>query len=154
TKKKLDEYEKQITLYKQHYMGELPEQQESNLSTLTMLQKQLGVLSESMAHTQSRRDLLTRRFEKAQAQAAADEEASAVVPLSSDDDDSRSAGKNAGFVRLETLKKQLAQLRSRFSDKHPDVIQLKQQIAALQEHQQNEPTDAREQRGSALRSGS
>jgi len=151
TKKKLDEHEKQITSYKQHYMGELPEQLDSNLSTLTMLQKQMEVLSESISHTQTRRDLLMRRIERSQAQAATDEEALALVPLSSD---SRSTGQNTGFVRLEILKKQLAQFRSRFSDKHPDVIQLKQQIAALQEHQQNESTDAREQEGTALRSGS
>lgn len=148
TKKKLDEYEKQVTLYKQRNMGELPEQLASNLSTLTVLQKQMEVLSESISHAQTRRDLLMRRIERAQA-ATQEEEALAIVPLPSD---SRGVGQNTGPVRLETLKKQLAQLRSRFSDKHPDVIQLKQQIAALEEHQQNEPANTREQGGSALSS--
>jgi polysaccharide chain length determinant protein (PEP-CTERM system associated) len=36
-------------------------------------------------------------------------------------------------VRLNTLKDQLAELKARFSNKHPDIIRLKQQIAILEE---------------------
>jgi polysaccharide chain length determinant protein (PEP-CTERM system associated) len=40
---------------------------------------------------------------------------------------------NPEGTRLSTLKGQLAELKTRFSDKHPDVIRLRQQIAGLEE---------------------
>ena len=113
--RKLEAQEQKVVEYKRQYMGELPEQLQSNLSTLSLLQKQLEVLSEGLAKAQDRRSLLIRR--------TADADAIAQGSVLNAD---------AAPVRIETLRRTLAQLKTRFSDKHPDVIRLKQEIAALE----------------------
>jgi polysaccharide biosynthesis transport protein len=116
-KKRLEKHEQQIMLYKQQHLGELPEQIEANFGTLEVLQKQMGTISENLAKARERHSILTRWADGGVA----------IRPL-----DTLTPGEknNSAPVSLQT---QLAELKVRFSDKHPDVIRMKKLIAALEE---------------------
>ncbi len=119
-KKRLDVQEQQVAEYKRQYLGELPEQMNANLSTLGVLQKQMEILSDNLNRARERRNVLAQMAEMDTALAALDIGSPA-----------------SGNAHLESLKKQLAELKLRFADKHPDVIRLKQQIAALEEEEKS-----------------
>jgi polysaccharide chain length determinant protein (PEP-CTERM system associated) len=117
-KKKLEAQEQQVVEYKTKHMGELPEQLNANLSTLPVLQKQMEIASDNLARARERRNVLLQMTELDAALASLDPGTPQANPEG---------------TRLSTLKGQLAELKTRFSDKHPDIIRLKQQIAALEE---------------------
>jgi uncharacterized protein involved in exopolysaccharide biosynthesis len=119
-KRRLDAQEQQVAEYKKRYMGELPEQMNANLSTLGVLQKQMEILSDNLNRARERRNVLAQMAEMDAALASLD-----------------MGSASTGNARLEGLKKQLAELKLRFADKHPDVIRLKQQIAALEEEEKS-----------------
>lgn len=116
-KKRLEEQEQQVVEYKTKHMGELPEQLNANLSTLSVLQKQMEIVSDNLARARERRNVLMQMTEMDAALASL----------------SPSTPQGAGDARLSALKSQLAELKIRFSDKYPDVIRLKQQISVLEE---------------------
>jgi polysaccharide chain length determinant protein (PEP-CTERM system associated) len=116
-KERLERQERQVVEYKTLHMGELPEQMTANLATLTVLQKQMEVISESLANRRVRRDTLQQKEELATVHTGSGA-ISPPLPIE---------------ARLDILKSQLAELRTRFFDTHPDIIRLKQQIVLLEE---------------------
>lgn len=128
-KKRLDEQEGQVAEFKQKYMGELPEQLQANLGTLTLLQKQMEITAMSLTQAQERRSLLLqdqreqRALEMSQNLGKAAETSERLMEL------------DKSSTSIEGLRKMLAQLQVRFSEKHPDVIRMKQLIAAMEEQQ-------------------
>jgi polysaccharide chain length determinant protein (PEP-CTERM system associated) len=138
TRKRLEVLEKQIAYYKQQYLGELPEQLQANLNTFTALQRQMEVFSEGLVKAHERRSLLLQQLVAASASAPGD-----------------MTNPDALGVLLETRKRSLAELKTRFSDKHPDVIREKQAISALEERlkAQLEPPQTENQKKSSTLSG-
>lgn len=127
-RQRLEKYEQQVTLYKRQHLGELPEQLDSNLRTLDILQKQMGTISENLAKARERHSVLMQRAE-------VDVVLSPLATSTSGEKSPRS---------LASLQAQLAELKVRFSDKHPDVIQMKKAIMALEEEKkqtQYDPSD-------------
>jgi polysaccharide chain length determinant protein (PEP-CTERM system associated) len=120
----LEEQEQKVTEYKKLYLGELPEQRDANLKTLERLQIQLQLLSENLARMQERRNALTYQINAA----------AAGGPVLS--------GPDTIGVRIQDLRRQLAELRTRFHENYPDVQQAKQELAALQEQLKNPPQGA------------
>src|SRR5215813_1943720 len=126
-KKQLEAQEQQVVEYKTRHMGELPEQLNANLSTLSVLQKQLEIVSDNLTRARERRNVLMQMGEM-------DAALTSLGPSTS-----LGAGDaRLGTLSLGTLKRQLAELKLRFSDKHPDVIRLKQQISALEAEAKNQ----------------
>jgi polysaccharide chain length determinant protein (PEP-CTERM system associated) len=123
-KKRLEEQEQQVMNYRQQHFGELPEQLEANLNTLTLLQSQLGVLSTRLTEVEARRRALLRQTAELQ------------TALAGDDLDNQ----KASVPQLEALQATLTALQVRFSDKHPDVVHLKHKIAAVEEQLKNQAT--------------
>lgn len=118
-KHKLEEQERRVTQYKQQHLGELPEQLDANFSTLGLLQKQMEILSRELEQARERRNVLVQMGEMETALASLD----------------FGTSEPAGDAQLGALQSQLAELRIRFSDKHPDVVRIQQQIAKLEEEQ-------------------
>jgi len=112
-KDRLEAQEQQVVEYKTRHMGELPEQLNANLSTLGVLQKQLEVVSDNLARARERRNVLVQMAEMETALASLGTESSKG---------------ETGDARLGSLQSQLAELKIRFSDKHPDVIRIKRQL--------------------------
>ena len=113
-KQTLEEQEEKVSDYRKHYSGELPEQRDANLRTLEGLQVRLQLLSENLARAQERRNALVYQINNAGVSGAF---------FSSPD---------PTVVRIQELRRQLAELRTRFNENYPDVQMAKQELAALE----------------------
>ena len=116
-KKQLEDQEAQIESFKQQHMGELPEQQETNLRALDGLRMQLETVSTSLSAARTRKVLLERQAVESSA-ARRRNDGGGRSPL-----DPR--------AQLADLEAQLVQLRSRYREEHPDVLRTRRQIARL-----------------------
>ncbi len=118
---KLKKREETLKKYKMAHMGELPEQRESNLSTLTALQQQLQNIQESIRRAQDRRLLLRQQI--------SDQRTSLnMAAASGRGSESGTDSPNSSGASLPELKQRLKLLRSRYTDEHPDVIALERVI--------------------------
>jgi polysaccharide biosynthesis transport protein len=111
-KKKLEAQEREITKYKERHLGELPEQVDANMRAAERLQMQMNVASDALSRAQERRAMLASQI--------------------NEDDPEAPAGGGLS-ERLEALERELASLLTQFSEKYPDVIRVKQEIASLQQ---------------------
>jgi polysaccharide chain length determinant protein (PEP-CTERM system associated) len=121
---RLQEQERRIAAFKEQHMGELPEQREANLRTLERLQQQLQLAYENNRRANERRQLITRslaEIDQTTGLAAAGTTGPNVTPA------------ETTAARIALLKQELTQLETRYSDKYPDVIYTRQQIAALEQ---------------------
>jgi protein tyrosine kinase modulator len=121
---RLQSQERKITEYKEQHMGELPEQREANLRTLDRLQQQLQSAQETLRRANERRQMLT------QALAEVDQTGGAAIGTGQGGPNPTAA--ESAAARLSLLKQELTQMQSRYSDKYPDVIALREQVAALE----------------------
>jgi len=122
---RLQSQERKIADYKEQHMGELPEQRESNLRTLDRLQQQLQSAQENLRRANERRQMLT------QALAEVDQTGGGAVVGDRLGGPNPTAAESAA-ARLSLLKQELTQMQSRYSDKYPDVISLREQVQALE----------------------
>jgi len=112
-KQKLEAQEKQVTTFKERHIGELPQQMEANLATLEQLNGQLRLNSDNQIQLSERRTALLKQLEEAEGSGPP-------------------GGSKATAERLSELHKQLTALRTRFSDKYPDVVRVRSEIAVLE----------------------
>jgi polysaccharide chain length determinant protein (PEP-CTERM system associated) len=111
-KARLDEQERVLSDFKRRYLGELPQQLDTNLATVERLNAQIQANADSQARAVERRDALLRQLADAGT-------VSGASPDTTED-------------RVAKLKEELRQLRVNYSDKYPDVVRLKAEIAALE----------------------
>ncbi|PYQ24247.1 MAG: hypothetical protein DMF81_06050 [Acidobacteria bacterium] len=116
-KRTLEQQEQAVSRFKERHIGELPQQMEANLATLEQLNSQLRLNSDQQIQNSERRAAVEKQLEEAEA---------SVNP----------GGPRAAAQRLEELRKQLTALRTRYSEKYPDVVRTKAEIAALEEQLQ------------------
>ena len=109
-KTRLEDQEKRLSAYKEKSNGELPEQVESNLSTLTRLNSQMDAAEDRETRLLDRRDQLAKQ-------------------MSEIDPGVNSA--DVGVAEMARLRQQLAELKTKYKDKHPAVIQVREQMEAL-----------------------
>ncbi len=115
----LKKREEALKEYKMAHMGELPEQRDSNLATLTALQQQLQNIQESIRRAEDRRILLRQQLSDQRSSL----NMAALAGQNSSQADNRSQG-----TSLPELKQRLKLLRSRYTSEHPDVIALERAI--------------------------
>lgn len=108
-RRQLEEKDTALRRYKEARMGRLPEQLQTNLATMDMLQREMQTVEESLYLAREKRDALARGVGRR------------VV--------SSSVSNPAGPTDLDTLRQQLVELRSRYTDEHPDVQTLRSRIA-------------------------
>lgn len=115
-KKDLNAQEQRIATFKERHAGELPDQQQANMAALERLNSQLHLNNENQRRARERR---ARLLDQLHAASASDS----------------SGSSNGTAEQVAELKEDLAQLRTRFSERYPDVVQLKAEIAALENQQ-------------------
>ncbi|MES1245319.1 MAG: GNVR domain-containing protein [Acidobacteriota bacterium] len=116
TKAQLEQQEARIAAFKQLHMGELPEQRDTNLQAAGQLQDKLAINMEALDKAETRKIFLQRQISEL-SQMTAPTPAAPSAP--------------AGPSRLEQLQAQLVELRSRYTDRHPDVVRLESEIEQL-----------------------
>jgi succinoglycan biosynthesis transport protein ExoP len=137
TKKRLDEQEQRVSEFKRKYLGELPQQMDANLATLERLHSQFRLNSDNQTRGKERRQLLASQLAEAESTGVAGPGGTML------DAESPAA-------RLARLKRELPGLLSRFSEKYPDVIQTKAEIAALEKQIAESKSDGTSNAKSAL----
>ncbi|HKE62056.1 MAG TPA: GNVR domain-containing protein [Nitrospira sp.] len=114
-KKRHEEQESRIANFKLRNMGELPEQVEVNLSTLGRLNQELASNSDLQMRVVERRERLGKQLF----------DLNSGAPISVINPDSLPH-------HLEKLRTELTELRTRASPKHPDVMRVQGEIAAIE----------------------
>lgn len=112
--KELEDMERQVSDFKAAHFGELPHQQEANLSALEQLNVQLQINADNRIRASQRLAQLEDQLAKAEERSAGD-----TVHTPSE--------------RLAELRLQLGNLRKQYSEKYPDVVRVTAEIAALEE---------------------
>lgn len=130
TKKRLDEQQRRLSELGRQHMGELPPQVPGNLARLDALADRLRMNRTEQVRAQERRETLAGQLAQAEA--------------------------NSGFetdaMRLARLRRELTTLRIKYTDKWPDIIRIKDEIATLEQKLANPgpPTKAPEAAALAL----
>jgi polysaccharide chain length determinant protein (PEP-CTERM system associated) len=116
----LADQEEKIRVFKGQHVGELPTQVESNLQILSGLQSQLRTEENALNTAKQQRVYL---------QSLVDQYRSLKIAVPTE---GAPVGLTAVDQELDRLKAQLADLSSHYTDRHPDVRKLKDQIAKTQ----------------------
>ena len=117
-RRRLEEQERALEAYRTSNMGELPEQLETNLRILDRLQEQLTERQEGLRDARSRLAML-----RSQASAGLLTDQAAQGDTGPREPDP---------LDPAALQAELARLQSRYTDKHPDIIKIKQQLKDLE----------------------
>ena len=112
-RRELQQQERALAEFQDAHSGELPQQADLNLATMTRLHEELRTIHEQRARALERRDDLQRRLAEAEASGPA-------------------TGASDAAARLAKAKAELDELRQRFSEKYPDVIRLRSEVARLE----------------------
>jgi len=138
-KAKLDAQETQIAEYKKRFMGELPEQRDTNLKIYEQLQVQLNRVGEGIRSAQDRKLFLQKQLSEIESGA------DSVTTLPSAKG-GKTAGTHAGKSgpegagtyesQKEFLTRQLQDLRTKYTETHPDVITTKKKLADLEKNKE------------------
>lgn len=116
----LEKLEEALREYRKRFMGELPEQLETNLRILDRLHEQLIEKQQSLRNTKN----MLIAFEKQMSELH-----NMQNDLSIDSLVEFGAGDS---TKPDQLKDQLSILKTRYTDKHPDVMRIKRMIAELE----------------------
>ena len=125
TKEKLEAQGQVLADYKKRNMGSLPEQRDTNIKMLEQLQVQLQRNEESIRALEDRKLLIRKQMSEI-------ENPPAVV--GADGTIQPQKGAVSYEARREELRKQLAELQSRYTEKHPEVVRTKKLLADLEKN--------------------
>src|SRR3989454_10541602 len=130
-RKDLAEQEERLRVYKSSYLGELPQQEQSNLQIVRGLEAQLYAVSDALGRAEQQKiyleSLRAEYLARRQYLGAAD--VSSQVPSST-----------VAELALRDLRKQLAEMEAKYTPRHPDVLKLRQQIDQWEVLKQNVQT--------------
>lgn len=120
---RLEESEQRLMAYRQQHMGELPDQLDSNLSVLTRFSEQLIEKQKALREAKASLAAAERQISESQSMQS-------NMPMF--DDSSLSDMGAEGSGEIDKLKEALAQLKTRYKDRHPDVLRIQGMIEKLE----------------------
>lgn len=141
-KEKLDKMETAVTKYKKDHMGQLPEQQETNIRILEQLQTQNQRIGESLRSAQDRKLFIQKQMTDMETPVPStplDGRASAIPGSAS----SPGIGGGTYESQKEILTRELEDLLTRYTANHPDVIAIKRKISNLEKNKDSFRMDPR-----------
>ena len=137
---RMAEQEAKVAAFKEKHLGELPSQLESNMQILAGLQSQLQSAQQTMDAARQQKlylESLLQQYESVQASLASSADSGAAPPQTLE-------------TELADMRLKLQDLKSRYTDSHPDVVALKEKIAEAERLQKQterkmdaQPKDAR-----------
>jgi polysaccharide chain length determinant protein (PEP-CTERM system associated) len=130
-RRQLEQKERALEKFKREHMGMLPEQLNSNLSTLNQLREELNTLQKRVEMEKQQAMMLRNQMSMNQDFSMPSE------PLLSESD--MGSGQGPEVSRLQD---QLDQLLTKYTERHPDVVSLKKRIEKLQQQQESQEANA------------
>ena len=133
-KKKLDEMETAVTGYKRRYMGELPEQRDTNIKILEQLQNQNQKVGESLRAAQDRKLYIQKQLTDME------NPTPSVIGIPTGRKDALAPAFETTTTgesyenQKEKLKRELEDLRTRYTESHPDVLTAKKKLNDLEKN--------------------
>ena len=121
-KKQLDRQEQAVTAYTTRYTGQLPQQVGVNLATLERMNTQLRLNGEQQIRLIEQREKLFDGLQDTSVIARAEQSDASPETIER-------------LKQIDKAKQDLAQLQTRFTSKHPDVVRLQEQLATLEREQ-------------------
>ena len=122
SKRKLDEQDSKLADFQRRYMGELPDQMQTNFSLLTGLSSQLEAISQALNRAQQDKMFVQNALDQQPLVRPAGAGVGAGAPVEPD----------VLQKQLEALQSRLAALQAQYTDAHPDVRRAKKDIAQVQ----------------------
>ncbi|MCG8551342.1 MAG: hypothetical protein MI799_13150 [Desulfobacterales bacterium] len=116
-KKQISELEKKMALFKKQNVETLPELFQLNQQTLDRVERNIEYTKESLRSLKEKKEALKEQLDN--------------TPVFMEDTELQKEQKYQDQRRLETLKIELINLKTQFSDLYPDVIKTKQEIEKL-----------------------
>jgi len=138
-KKDLDDQELKLREFKARHLGVLPEQLASNLQILNGLQGRLQAANDGLSRAQQQQTYLQSLLSQYHTNTDTGEAEGSAPPMIEQ--------------HLTEMKAQLAALRARYTDKHPDVVRLEQDIAQTESLQKSMEADVKSGKSSGQREG-
>jgi succinoglycan biosynthesis transport protein ExoP len=135
-KAQLDRHEVALRNYRTRYTGELPEQVGVNLATLERMNTQLRLNGEQQIRIIEQRDKLLDGLR----------DTSVIARATAGDDVSPEALER--LKAIEDQRQKLSQAETQFTARHPDVVRLREQLAAM-ERENNEAVAAEKRKREA-----
>src|SRR5262249_17198882 len=128
-KSRLEEQERRVSEFKRKNLGELPSQLEPNLQTLERLNARFKLNGEKQIRAREQRQELARLIDSMSA-------LSTLAPVNAGtrkrSGDPTGPSTDAASAQLARMTQELADLQTKFSNRYPDVIQKKAEIAGLE----------------------
>jgi succinoglycan biosynthesis transport protein ExoP len=117
---RLTSVEARLRTMKESFMGRLPEQTNANLAMVSAMQRQLESNATTTRAEQDRLSMIERQIESMQQSS-----------------DSMAAGPKgtpgeAAASRVQTLRRELADAQLTYTDKHPEIVRLKDELATAE----------------------
>jgi polysaccharide chain length determinant protein (PEP-CTERM system associated) len=140
SQRRLGELEARLRTAKESFMGALPEQTNANVAMVTGLQQQLETTGNAIRGEQDRLSIIERQIESLKAGATSD----VAVP-------GMPATASPAAVRVVTLERQLAVLRGNYTDRHPEVVRVREELASARTEAAAEASRPAEERITTLR---
>jgi polysaccharide chain length determinant protein (PEP-CTERM system associated) len=119
-KRELDQQERQTNDFTLRHTNELPQQLEANLAALDRLNTQLRLNGEYQLRSMERRERIEQELTDEAAAGSSEPTVSGAPPVPDP------------ATELRTLKRQLAELRRRFTDDYPDVQRVNAEVKTLE----------------------
>jgi polysaccharide chain length determinant protein (PEP-CTERM system associated) len=119
-RQELDAKDRRVSEFNLKHIGELPQQEAANLASLERLNTQLRLNGDNQIRAMDRRARLEEQLADAQSTPAAAAARPAATP---------------GDEQLADLRRQLQELRRKFTDQYPEVIRVRSELAALEQQQ-------------------
>ncbi|MEW6730715.1 MAG: GNVR domain-containing protein [Acidobacteriota bacterium] len=129
-KTKLDEQEQRVQEFKESNLSELPEQRDANLKMLEQLNAQLMANNDAINRAEQQRLYIETMLAQYRAAPSPVRTRSSEPPIL--------RAPTAIERQLDELKGHLAELRSKYTDHHPDVVRANIQITELERKRANE----------------
>jgi polysaccharide chain length determinant protein (PEP-CTERM system associated) len=115
-KKKLDDQDARLAAFKRRYLGSLPDEEQTNLNLLTGLNSQLEASTQALSRAQQDKSFSESVLSQQLAVWQASQSGQSPETLD---------------TQLGAMESQLVTLQSKYTNDHPDVIKLKNDIAAM-----------------------
>jgi len=138
---RLNDLEGRLRAAKETYMGALPEQTQSNVSMVTGLQQQLETTVNALRGEQDRLSVIDRQIDSMKA-GSGNDVAVPGVP---------GATISAPAARVVALEAELAAARAVYTEKHPEILRLRDELAEAKKDAASEANKPAEDRLTALR---